>query len=432
MAKKLADIIKGVKSSKVEPLTTGKEPGVDYAGKMKDERDFVANHAVEKHADRVGNDDKVYKGTTKHAELKTHGYKPKAEVKEETTEDGRKVYSIDVGNLTKEMAEQYVKEIMAEISDDLEEDVAALAEVSDETVRSMRDKAQKEIAFIKTSSPKGGHMARKYLPGLKRKVAAADKRLAKSDDVNEAVEQIDEISDKLVDGYRDQALLNRKHAERFLKYADDEKSKKHWTGYKERMEKHARTANKRLGRRETDYYHNPTPLERLFKEQADCKLSKDGVCENHADGECPTKNNNKEPRFNGKDKPGKRQLLTDKKTIQEKAESVAQQKIMAMALAYKKDPASVPDASDEIKKLAKSMTADQLRDYAETKHKGLPQKTDEGFMNMPSSPKTATEISRNLLHKAMEKTKDRNFKERQLDSQKKSEDSGKEKEKSKE
>lgn len=61
----------------------------------------------------------------------------------------------------------------------------------------------------------------------------------------------------------------------------------------------------------------------------------------------------------------------------EKAMSVAQQKLMAIALRYKKDPESVPDASDSVKKLADSMSEKQLSDFAETKHKGLPKKVED-------------------------------------------------------
>lgn len=63
MPKSLKDILQGVKKSKEESLKTGDNPGVDYADKMKDSRDFVASHKVEKHEDRVGNGDYVYKAT---------------------------------------------------------------------------------------------------------------------------------------------------------------------------------------------------------------------------------------------------------------------------------------------------------------------------------------------------------------------------------
>lgn len=56
--------------------------------------------------------------------------------------------------------------------------------------------------------------------------------------------------------------------------------------------------------------------------------------------------------------------------LEEKSVSVAQQKIMGMALAYKRG--EMPDASDEVKKIAKSMTTKELEDFAKTKHRDLP------------------------------------------------------------
>lgn len=77
MAKSLKDILDGVKKSKVVPGSTGTDPGVDYAPKSKSEQDFVAQHSTEKHEDRVGNGDDVYKGTTKYSMDKEekHGHK---------------------------------------------------------------------------------------------------------------------------------------------------------------------------------------------------------------------------------------------------------------------------------------------------------------------------------------------------------------------
>lgn len=77
MAKPLKDILAGVKKSTTVPGSTGKDPGVDYAPKAKAEQDFVAKHETEKHEDRVGNGDDVYKGTTKYSLEKEdkHGHK---------------------------------------------------------------------------------------------------------------------------------------------------------------------------------------------------------------------------------------------------------------------------------------------------------------------------------------------------------------------
>jgi hypothetical protein len=83
MAKQLNDILnssglwKGVKKSTVSKLTTGKDPGVDYADKMPDTRDFVGSLSVQKHEDRVGNGPDVYNGekqTLSTKKEKRHGY----------------------------------------------------------------------------------------------------------------------------------------------------------------------------------------------------------------------------------------------------------------------------------------------------------------------------------------------------------------------
>ena len=58
------------------------------------------------------------------------------------------------------------------------------------------------------------------------------------------------------------------------------------------------------------------------------------------------------------------------------AVSQAQQKLMGMAYALKKGDMEPKDASDEVKQLADEMTLDQLKDYAETKHEGLPAKKE--------------------------------------------------------
>jgi len=66
MAKSLKDILAGVKSSKKEKLDLSNIH--DYHSK--DGEDFIAKHEIEKHADRVGNGDEVYKGKTKEADYK--------------------------------------------------------------------------------------------------------------------------------------------------------------------------------------------------------------------------------------------------------------------------------------------------------------------------------------------------------------------------
>jgi hypothetical protein len=62
MAKYLKDIlkaahdqIKGVRPSEIGPLSTGKDPGVDYMPKAGDEADFIAKHSVQKWDEPYGN-----------------------------------------------------------------------------------------------------------------------------------------------------------------------------------------------------------------------------------------------------------------------------------------------------------------------------------------------------------------------------------------
>lgn len=79
MAKTLKDILAGVKSSRMMKAELGKDPGVDYKPKSKDEADFAASHSIEKHDDRVGNDEGVFTAKTKYAladkKEKRHGHK---------------------------------------------------------------------------------------------------------------------------------------------------------------------------------------------------------------------------------------------------------------------------------------------------------------------------------------------------------------------
>lgn len=61
-------------------------------------------------------------------------------------------------------------------------------------------------------------------------------------------------------------------------------------------------------------------------------------------------------------------------SLQEKSVSQNQQQLAGMALAYLRG--EMPDASEEVKQMAK-MGEKKLRDFAKTKHKGLPEKVKE-------------------------------------------------------
>jgi len=71
---------------------------------------------------------------------------------------------------------------------------------------------------------------------------------------------------------------------------------------------------------------------------------------------------------------GYEKFLKKVHSLQEKAVSQNQQQLAGMALAYLRG--EMPDASDEVKKMAK-MGEKKLRDFAKTKHEGLPEKVKE-------------------------------------------------------
>jgi len=64
--------------------------------------------------------------------------------------------------------------------------------------------------------------------------------------------------------------------------------------------------------------------------------------------------------------------------LKEKAVSKQQQKLMGLALAYKRGDVPEDEVSDTVRDLAKSMSTAELEKFAGTKHKGLPDKVDEG------------------------------------------------------
>ena len=61
--------------------------------------------------------------------------------------------------------------------------------------------------------------------------------------------------------------------------------------------------------------------------------------------------------------------------------SKSQQQLMGMAYSLKKGEMDPKEASQEVKDLADSMTLKQLKDFASTKHEGLPDKVKESELN---------------------------------------------------
>jgi hypothetical protein len=104
-----------------------------------------------------------------------------------------------------------------------------------------------------------------------------------------------------------------------------------------------------------------------------------------------------------KDKPFKMPRNVDEsfeeevESLEEKAVSQAQQKLMGMALAYKRG--EMDDASDQVKDLAKSMSTKDLEDFAKTKHDDLPKKVKKegisfkGLVNKLVSEETYVDLN---------------------------------------
>ena len=65
------------------------------------------------------------------------------------------------------------------------------------------------------------------------------------------------------------------------------------------------------------------------------------------------------------------------------SKSKSQQRFFGMVDAYKKG--ELKDASSEVKKAANGMSMSDVKDFAETKHKGLPEKVEENVIRLTES-----------------------------------------------
>lgn len=69
--------------------------------------------------------------------------------------------------------------------------------------------------------------------------------------------------------------------------------------------------------------------------------------------------------------------VSESSKLNEKSKSENQQQFMGMVYAYKKGELDDSEVSDEVKKAAEDMSLEDAKDYASTKHDGLPEKVDE-------------------------------------------------------
>ena len=79
------------------------------------------------------------------------------------------------------------------------------------------------------------------------------------------------------------------------------------------------------------------------------------------------------------------------------SKSKAQQRFFGMVDAYKKG--EMKNASSKIKKAAKGMSMSDVKDFAETKHKGLPEKVEENIIRLTENDlhRMVMEAVKNIL-----------------------------------
>lgn len=208
MAKKLSDVLAGTNKSRTRPGSTGTRPGVDYAAKMKDERDFVASHEVQEFDDRVGNGSDVYNATNiKHAPDVNHGHIPKPEDEKQYKQANESV----VSEAKKEPEEDATDE-----KEMMKNQLSFIKLASDKIMDHINSTKDPEEWFQNKLS--GLHANMKDLHAY----VAGDKG-----EVKEEAEQIDEISVGLARTYGGKALragLNAKSK------GDDKTARKRFKG----------------------------------------------------------------------------------------------------------------------------------------------------------------------------------------------------------
>lgn len=79
------------------------------------------------------------------------------------------------------------------------------------------------------------------------------------------------------------------------------------------------------------------------------------------------------------------------------ATSKQQQKLMGLALAYKRGEVSSNQVSDNIKKIANAMSEKELEKYAGTKHKGLPKKVSETSISISELQKMISDAVQEVM-----------------------------------
>ena len=365
--KRYSDALSGKRESKVSALTTGDNPGVDYADKMKDGRDFIAQHSVEKHEDRVGNGDDVYNASkVQKAKMERHGHEPKPkdikvykknqQVGEETDSFNSGTRSPVKGSISldeiKKPLANYIKKRKEELKDFGDEDSIRRynkqgVTVGDQLGKDVKARSNKFIAKaksklgeakddreygyegdmaitqLKTICRNSEHLMKMLKPDtdlpewVQSKITKAEDYISTAHDylmseMNEETEQLDELTG------RKKKLFGKDPLVAVANRAIDRmKLPPNGTGKLSPEELASNKKNSKVSRWAFDRMGEE--VEKL--DEAKCNMTEAGkMCEVHGNKACPKEGeesaSDKEPRYNGKKKEG-RQLITDKKNIQE-------------------------------------------------------------------------------------------------------------------
>ena len=109
-----------------------------------------------------------------------------------------------------------------------------------------------------------------------------------------------------------------------------------------------------------------------------------------------------------------RRVVGEESQLNEKSESEQQQKLFGLALSVKRGNTPRSEVSDAVLKIVDTMSEKKIRDFAKTKHKGLPKKVEANEDLQPTTPKQIvaqkqlTTAQRNLAladQNALQKTK---------------------------
>jgi hypothetical protein len=444
MPKNLNDVLKGVKKSTINKLTTGENPGVDYADKSKDTRDFFDQHPVQKHEDRVGNGDDVYKASNvKKASMLRHGHEPKPkdirvynktnQVNTEEVElDEADMMHIKVGekvrltnpkaparhtvtkikgqkvHIKKESGEEVilplerikrVKAQAAKLQEAEELNEADLMHIKvGEKVRLTNPKAPARHTVTKIDGQKvhiekdSGEKVILPLNRIKRVKAQAAK--------------LQEAKDEREYGYEgDMAITQLKticrNAEHLMKMMKPDTDLPEWVQSKiTKAEDYISTAH--------DYLMSEMNEEVETLDEAKCNMSEAGtVCEVHGKKACPKEDDesaeNKEPKFTGKkDKEGKVVLITDKKQIQEKLTKKMSVGDIIKDVKNSEDPRFKGDSQEKRKERA-------LAIWYKMHPEKSKDKVEEGFLDQRSKKSTRSEEASKKMAADISKRKEKIF-----------------------